>query len=153
MITTSFTRDNQILIKDFVPVNLYDGRLCAWDGKTPVDGGLFSPENHQRYERAKLELDRMFSNLKKRYMKDSKLKTFTDEFSESSDLIRFCVLESMVRLSSPYTGYYYGTYQDLNEVVPFADSTIKSAVKELIRREKIEIVGNRSGRKVFVVND
>lgn len=153
MITTSFTRDNQILIKDFVPVNLYDGRLCAWDGKTPVDGGLYSPENQRRYDKAKLDLSSMFSNLKKRYMKDRKLKTFTEEFSHSTDLIRFCVLEAMVRLSSPYTGYYYGTYQDLDEVVPFADSTIKAAVKELIRKDKIEIVGSRSGRKVFQVLD
>lgn len=136
---------DKIVLRNFVPYDVMAGkRLCVWDSKSTPDGtSYFSSEAMEEYEEAKEDLKRVLLEEHNKRV----------SFNNSADFQGFCVLEAMVRLSSPTTGYYYGSYGDLVEVCPFSYQTVTRAVTHLRVKGLVYEVGTLGKSKVFIVDE
>lgn len=135
----------KIVVRNFVPYDLMAGkRLCIWDSESTPDGtSYFSSEAMEDYEEAK-------SDLKKLLQKENSKRV---SFKNPTEFQDFCVLEAMVRLTSPTTGYYYGSYGDLVEVCPFSYQTVTRSVGHLQVKGLVYDVGTLGKSKVFMVDE
>lgn len=119
-------------------------RLCAWDGETPVSNDrLFSEENTENYRRATVTLSHIFER--------ERNKGILKYHGGRHKWFDFCVLETVVRLSSPATGYYYGGIADVEKAVPYGEETVKYSLLRLWRNGKIGMVCWHRDTPVYVV--